>query len=78
MSKYPFLQEESAKLPFNIWLCCDYKDKNRFTFVEKLIQEDPLIPYKKTRNIKIILLVIGFIILVAAITTVIYKMGIIK
>lgn len=46
MSKYPFLQEESAKLPFNIWLCCDYKDKNGFTFVEKLIQEDPSLSKK--------------------------------
>lgn len=40
VSKYSFLQEESAKIPFNIWLCCDYKDKNGLTFVEKLIQED--------------------------------------
>lgn len=53
-------------------------EESRRILNKKLIQEDPLIPYKKTRNIKIILLVIGFIILVAAITTVIYKMGIIK
>ena len=53
-------------------------EESRRILNQKLIQEDPLIPYKKTRNIKIILLVIGFIILVASITTVIYKMGIIK
>jgi|GEM_PF-1162527 hypothetical protein len=37
---YPFLQEESAKLPFNIWLCCDYRDKEGMTFGERLILED--------------------------------------
>lgn len=37
---HPFLQEESAKLPFNIWLCCDYRDKEGMTFGERLILED--------------------------------------
>ncbi|WP_422485136.1 hypothetical protein [Gudongella sp. DL1XJH-153] len=37
---YPFLQEESSKLPFNIWLCCDYRDKDNMTFAERLILED--------------------------------------
>lgn len=53
-------------------------EESRRILNKKLIQEDPLIPYKKIRNIKIILLIILFIILVALITTVIYKMGIIK
>ncbi len=37
---YPFLQEESAKLPFNIWLCCDYRDNDDMTFAERLILDD--------------------------------------
>ncbi|MGM0397013.1 MAG: hypothetical protein ACQEP4_08160 [Bacillota bacterium] len=40
LGKYPFLQEESARLPFNIWLCCDYRDNEGMTFADKLILDD--------------------------------------
>src|SRR5690554_3131475 len=44
---YPFLHEESAKLPFNIWLCCDYRDKDDMTFAERLILEDKSMSFEE-------------------------------
>lgn len=41
---------------------------------KKLIKEDPLKPYKKINNLKIILLVFLFVIVVFIITSIIYKM----
>lgn len=43
LGKYPFLQEESAKLPFNIWLCCDYRDKEGLSFADHIVHDNPLI-----------------------------------
>ena len=48
------------------------------TLNKKLIKEDPLTPYKKLKNKNIIIFVILFMIIVIAITAVIYKSVIMK
>lgn len=53
-------------------------EESRKILNKKLIKEDPLTPYKKTSNGKIILFVLLFIILVISVTVVIYKMVLIK
>lgn len=45
---------------------------------KKLITEDPLTPYKKIKSGKIILFILLFMIIVVAITVVIYKFGLIQ
>lgn len=49
-------------------------EESRKILNKKLIKEDPLIPYKKINSAKIIGLVLLFIIIIASITTVIYKL----
>lgn len=52
-------------------------EESRRILNKKLITEDPLKPYKKIKNGKIILFVILFIVVVITITAVIYKSGLI-
>ena len=49
-------------------------EESRKILNKKLIKEDPLTPYKKINNGKIILLVLLFMIFVVGITVVIYKL----
>lgn len=53
-------------------------EETRITLNKKLITEDPLTPYKKLNKKNIIIFVILFMIIVVAITAVIYKAVIIK
>ena len=52
-------------------------NESRKILNKKLIKEDPLTPYKKNSKGKIIIFVILFIFLIAGITAVIYKLGLI-
>ena len=51
-------------------------EESRKILNKKLIKEDPLMPYKKISNGKIIGIVLLFMLVVVAITVVIYKLGI--
>ena len=53
-------------------------EESRRILNKKLIYEDPLKPYKKIKNGKIILYVLMFVIIIVAITAVIYKMVLTK
>ena len=53
-------------------------EESRTILNKKLITEDPLKPYKKVKSGKIIMFVLLFMVVVVAITVVIYKIGLIK
>lgn len=38
--KYEFLDMEGSHIPFNLWLCCDYRDQSGRGFVHRLIEAD--------------------------------------
>ena len=38
--KYEFLDMEGSHIPFNLWLCCDYRDQSGRGFVHRLIETD--------------------------------------
>lgn len=39
-SKYPLIENSNFRLPYIMWLCCDYKDKDNLTYIDKLIAHD--------------------------------------
>lgn len=40
LEKYMFLDIEGGRVPFNLWLCCDYRDAAGRGFVQKIIETD--------------------------------------
>lgn len=42
--EYEFLDMERSHIPFNLWLCCDYRDQSGRGFVHRLIEADRNIP----------------------------------
>ncbi len=38
--EYEFLDMEGSHIPFNLWLCCDYRDQSGRGFVHRLIETD--------------------------------------
>ncbi len=42
--EYEFLDMERSHIPFNLWLCCDYRDQSGRGFVHRLIETDRNIP----------------------------------
>lgn len=36
--EYEFLDMEGSHIPFNLWLCCDYRDQSGKGFVHRLIE----------------------------------------
>lgn len=40
LEEYEFLDMEGSHIPFNLWLCCDYKDQSGKGFVHRLIETD--------------------------------------
>lgn len=44
LEEYEFLDMEGSHIPFNLWLCCDYRDQSGKGFVHRLIEMDRKIP----------------------------------
>ena len=40
LEEYEFLDMEGSHIPFNLWLCCDYRDTSGKGFVHRLIESD--------------------------------------
>lgn len=40
LEEYGFLDMEGSHIPFNLWLCCDYRDTSGKGFVHRLIESD--------------------------------------
>lgn len=40
LEEYEFLDMEGSHIPFNLWLCCDYRDTSGKGFVQRLIESD--------------------------------------
>lgn len=47
LEEYEFLDMEGSHIPFNLWLCCDYRDTSGKGFVHRLIESDKSLSSKE-------------------------------
>lgn len=47
LDEYEFLDMEGSHIPFNLWLCCDYRDQSGKGFVHRLIEMDSSISHNQ-------------------------------
>jgi len=49
---YPFIVDDNYSLPYIMWLCCDYRDENNLSFVDKLIAKDKTLSHDEISILK--------------------------
>lgn len=52
LEKYVFLEMDGGRLPFNLWLCCDFRDFTGKGFAHRLIETDKGLSSQEVRILK--------------------------